>query len=147
MGRYYCLGVAIFHTLIFSVLYRLKFENRLFFVLNPTLILVAAWVYRPLGVLVFLCLFASVFLLVIIGLIYNAILKSKDLQQFKKVKTPFGEIVLKIVLGIVFITCFPIICSFCSLLMVLSERYCPIKRIVFCGCKLLCPPRPFGLWQ
>ncbi|HEX9601251.1 MAG TPA: hypothetical protein VF985_07175 [Mariniflexile sp.] len=70
--------VAIFHTLILSSLFRLNFRGWLFFVINPLLILLAAFLDRHMVSLVFFLLFISVFVLGFIGMIYGGFTKSKE---------------------------------------------------------------------
>ena len=98
----FSLGVAIFHTLILSSLYELKFPSWLFFVLNPALIGIAALFYKPLAGLVFVILFLSVFLLMVIGIFYSGIKgKMKDYRS-EKTKYPLWKLIASILLMIAF---------------------------------------------
>ncbi|HSD06669.1 hypothetical protein [Flavobacterium sp.] len=74
----FSLGIALFHTVIFSGLYNLKFPTWLFFVLCPSLIGLAFLVHPKYALMIFLFLFVSVFLFGIIGMIYSMILKNKE---------------------------------------------------------------------
>ncbi|MBO0593165.1 hypothetical protein I2486_17315 [Cellulophaga sp. E16_2] len=77
--------VALFHTVIFSGLFKAKFNGWLFFVVNPLLILLSSLIYRPITYVMFGLLFISVFILAIIGMIYAGIsgVKKARVEQDK----------------------------------------------------------------
>ncbi len=73
------MGVAVFHTLIFSQLWNIKIKpGCLFFVLNPAIIGGFALYERKLGALVFGIVFVSVFVFGILGFIMAVIRDEKD---------------------------------------------------------------------
>ncbi|WP_136669260.1 hypothetical protein [Flavobacterium sp. H122] len=69
----FSLGIAIFHTVIFSGLFEIKIKGWFFFVFNPSVIGITALLYRNAVFLVFITMFLSVFALGIIGMIYGMI--------------------------------------------------------------------------
>lgn len=95
----FSLGVALFHTIIFSGLFNLKFPNWLFFVLCPAIIGVSFLIDDRLPFAVILLLFPSVFIFAFIGMIYSGIKSSKqeriERENFNKKhniqKTPLFE--------------------------------------------------------
>ncbi|PXY44588.1 hypothetical protein [Flavobacterium hydrophilum] len=89
------MGVAIFHTLIIGELFNINFRPKwLFFIVNPALIAIAGLVDVKLGVLVFIILFLSVFVLGILGMIISSIsdgykrVKREDKERVKMGKKP-----------------------------------------------------------
>lgn len=62
------MGFAIFHTLIFGSLLGLKFNNKLFFIANPSIILACALIDTRWGLAAALIIFASVFLFAFVGM-------------------------------------------------------------------------------
>lgn len=111
----FSLGIALFHTIIFSGLFNLKFPSWLFFVLCPALIGVSFLIDAryPLALLLFL--FLSVFVFAFIGMIYSGIKSSKEdrreIESFNRKhnvqKTPLfkkfiGIAVLGCMIGAVF---------------------------------------------
>lgn len=102
----FSLGIALFHTIIFSALFNLKFKTWLFFVLCPSLIGLGFLVDPRYAMMIFLFLFLSVFLFGIIGMIYGGIQKSKtdriEREKFNKLhniqKTPLGKKILGVLL-------------------------------------------------
>lgn len=78
----FSLGIAIFHTVILSDLFKTKLPGWFFFVVNPVAIGLGYLIYPPLGALIFFLMFVLVFILCITGGIYSAS-KSK-LQKYNK---------------------------------------------------------------
>lgn len=75
----FMLGVALFHTLIFSGLYNINLRpNWLFFVLNPLILLVVWLINSHYSILVLIIMFISVFLFGIIGMIYSAVTDKEE---------------------------------------------------------------------
>jgi hypothetical protein len=96
---FFSLGIALFQTLILSGLFNLKFPTWLFFVLCPSLIGLSFLVDSKYSFIVFLILFACVFLLGIIGMFYSGIKSSKiekeEREKFNRKhniqKTPWSK--------------------------------------------------------
>lgn len=88
----FSLGIAIFHTLIFSGLFDLNIKPKwLFFLLNPVLIGLAYLIEPSFAIIVFAFLFASVFISGIIGMITSAIKSSKaDSEEREKFKEKYN---------------------------------------------------------
>ncbi len=84
----FSLGMAIFHTVIVSVLFEIKIKGWFFFVFNPLVLGVTALLYKQAVFLVFLVMVISVFALGIIGMIYAGIRdgfkESKKNERFYK---------------------------------------------------------------
>jgi hypothetical protein len=102
----FSLGIALFHTFIFSGLYNLKFPTWLFFILCPSLIGLAFLVHPKYSLMIFLFLFVSVFLFAIIGMFYAGIQKSKTekvaREKFNRLhnvqKTPLSKKLLGVLI-------------------------------------------------
>lgn len=100
--------VAIFHTIILSVLFRLTFKSWLFFAINPLLILLTGILNRNLVFLVFFILFISVFILGFTGMVFAGITKCREeknereqlRKRYKITPTPLWK---KIVGGVVMV--------------------------------------------
>lgn len=76
---FFSCGIAIFHTLIFTGLYDLTLRPKwFFFAFNPIVILIGYFCWPPASMLLLLILFASVFLLGIVGMIYGGIRQAKQ---------------------------------------------------------------------
>lgn len=112
---FFSAGIAIFHNLILSGLYKINFRPAwLFFVLNPALIGLAALVDKRFGVIVFAILFISVFVLGIFGMVYEAIktsvldskLKDQLLIKEGKPPIPLWKKILTAIWGITFVILF-----------------------------------------
>lgn len=89
------MGVAIFHTVIIGGLFNINIKPKwLFFIVNPALIAISGLVDVKLGVLVFIILFLSVFVLGILGMIISSIsdgykrVKREDKERVKIGKKP-----------------------------------------------------------
>lgn len=95
-------GIALFHTIIFSGLFNLKFPGWLFFVLCPLFVGVSYLIDDHYPLAVVLLLFVSVFVFAIIGMIYSGIKSSKEetieREKFNRKhnipKTTFGQKIL-----------------------------------------------------
>ncbi|MGS2762166.1 hypothetical protein [Sinomicrobium sp. M5D2P9] len=74
----FAMGIAIFHTVIFAKLLDLNFRKWLFFVLNPALIGLSAWINKKLALVVFFLLVISVFLFAIIGAVRSGIVSARE---------------------------------------------------------------------
>lgn len=74
----FSLGIALFQTVIFSGLFNLKFPNRLFFVLSPSLVGISFLINKSYPFAVIIILFTSLFLFAIIGMIVSGIRSSKE---------------------------------------------------------------------
>ncbi|AYN05643.1 hypothetical protein [Flavobacterium sp. 140616W15] len=82
---FFSLGIALFQTIMLSGLYNLKFPTWLFFVLCPSFIGLSFLVDSKYTLMVFFFLFASVFILGIIGMFYSGIRSSKtDKEEREK---------------------------------------------------------------
>ena len=96
---FFSCAVAIFHTLIVGSLLNIKLRPKwIFFALNPAIIGLASLFGFGFGLLAFIVLFASVFILGIAGGIYSSI-KGNDeekefLRQYPKAKEPLWKKIL-----------------------------------------------------
>lgn len=106
----FSMGIAIFHTFIFSGLYNVNVRPKwLFFALNPLLLLVSYFILPALAAAVFGLMFVSVFILGIIGAIRSAIIGDPETKYYrsKRPKKPLWKRLLigvgVIVFGIIFI--------------------------------------------
>lgn len=99
----FSMGLAIFHTVILKVLFRLQFKTWLFFVLNPALIMGAYFISNSLSGIVFVVLAGSVFLLAFIGMIYQMIVGTiqdiKERNEGKNKPTHWWQILLALMGG------------------------------------------------
>lgn len=106
----FSMGLAIFHTVILTALFGLRFKSWLFFVLNPLLILTSYVIYPPSSGFMFIFLAASVFLLGIVGMIYKMISlmvqQIKEKNSAKNKPTPWWHIVLSIAGGAMILVSF-----------------------------------------
>ncbi len=89
------MGVAIFHTVIIGGLFDINIKPKwLLFILNPALIAITGLLDVKLGVLFFIILFLSVFVLGILGMIISSIregykrVKRQDKERAKMGKKP-----------------------------------------------------------
>lgn len=104
----FSLGIALFQTIILSGLYNLKFPSWLFFVLCPLCIGLSFLFVSKFTLMVFFFLFASVFILGIIGMFYSGIRSSKtekaEREKFNRKhniqKTPLKEKLLGLLMMI-----------------------------------------------
>lgn len=81
------MGLAIFHTVLFTGLYNLTLRPKwIFFALNPLLILVSYFIFPALATVMFGFLAASIFLLAIIGAIRSAIIGDPEIRRYRKGK-------------------------------------------------------------
>lgn len=113
---FFSLGIALFHTLIFSGLYNLKFPTWLLYALYPSIIGLSFLVHPRYPLMIVLFLFACIFLFGIIGMIYAGIIKSREekekREKFNRLhnieKTPFYKkiIGLLILASIIWAYCF-----------------------------------------
>lgn len=106
----FSMGLAIFHTVILTALFGLRFKTWLFFVLNPLLILISYFINNALSGLVFVVLCASVFLLAIIGMFFRIISGTiqdiKERNKLKKKRTPWWQVLLGLTGGLILFSSF-----------------------------------------
>ena len=104
------MALAIFHAILLKGVFELKIPTKIFFILNPSLILIGYFIYPPLSLLILAFLFLSIPVLMITGAIYSgykghaAKIRKND-KRLKK-KTPSWKIALDIVVFILFIVGF-----------------------------------------
>lgn len=100
-------GIALFQTIILSGLYNLKFPTWLFFVLCPSLLGLSFLIDSKYTLIIFFFLFASVFVLGIVGMFYSGIKNSKiekiEREKFNRLhniqKTPLSKKVVGLSIG------------------------------------------------
>ncbi len=102
----FSLGLALFYSVIFSNLLNFDYRPKwLFFILLPSLILSVAIIYRPAVLLVFVLIVAGVFILGIIGGIYNSFTNGyknlKERRKISKTKKPLRLDILKSIGGLI----------------------------------------------
>ncbi|MDV6168810.1 hypothetical protein R1T16_10270 [Flavobacterium sp. DG1-102-2] len=96
----FSLGLAIFHTVIFTALYNVNLRPKwLFFVLNPLILIVSYFIIPGLAALSLLVMAASIFLLAIIGMIRSAIIGDPETKRYNSLK-PKKPLWKKIVIGV-----------------------------------------------
>lgn len=106
----FSMGIAIFHTAIFSLLYNVNLKPKwIFFALNPLVLLVSYFILPALMAAAFGLMVASVFLLGIIGMIRAAIKGDPETKQYyitPKPKKPLWKRILIAVWVVVFCVVF-----------------------------------------
>jgi len=101
-------GIALFHTIIFTTLYNIKLKPKgLFFILNPAIVIGAFFIRSGYALLALIIMFASLFILAIIGMIYTAFHPSEEEREFQKMypktKQPWYKTLLGY--GLFFLAC------------------------------------------
>lgn len=76
--------IAIFHTILLKQLFKLKFKNWLLFVVYPLSIVALGSLHKSLGIIIMITLFASTFIIVIIGFIVSGIHSKRKADQEKQ---------------------------------------------------------------
>lgn len=137
----FSLGIALFQTFIFSGLYDLKFPTWLFFVLTPAVIGITHLINASYTLMVFVFLFASIFIFGIIGMIYGTIQQNKKdkkaeeilNRKYKIEKTPLKDLflVLAIVGGCIYAFIWLAEREKLPLLFVIIPGLIVVKRIFF----------------
>jgi hypothetical protein len=105
------LPIALFDTLLIRSLYELKIRPKwLLFVFNPAAIAIGTLIYKPLGLVIFLFFFISVFALAILGMSYDSIKKYiqyvKVTDKRNKKKTSLWKILLHIIISLLLLVTF-----------------------------------------
>jgi len=93
-------GIALFHSLIILSLYNLELRPKwMFYALNPAIILVAYYIQSGYALLALILLFASVFIMAIIGGIRSAIKGDPETKRYNSLK-PKKPLWKRIVIGV-----------------------------------------------
>ena len=104
-------GIALFHTVILSMLFNVKLRPVwIFFIIDPAIVGLAYLVRSGFAALALIVLFASLFILAIVGAIYNAIRGDSEEREYLKrhpaEKKPLWKKILTVVAVIIFIPLF-----------------------------------------
>lgn len=91
----FSLGIALFHTLILSGIFNVNLKpSWLIFIIDPVILLLAYLFFQKQSGIIFIGLFASVFLMAIIGFIKNGIESTiASFREQRKNKTPVWKII------------------------------------------------------
>lgn len=112
----FALAIALFHTFILSGIYKWDFRPKwLFFAINPSLIVLTYLFFGNYVLVTFGILFASVFILAILGMFVSVFIKDKDEENFNRKhnipKKPLWKRILitigTILFGIIFLSIGP----------------------------------------
>jgi len=96
----FSMGIAIFHTAIFTLLYNVNLRPKwIFFALNPLTLLIAYFILPALAAAAFGFMVVSVFLLGIIGMIRAAIKGDPETRHYQSLK-PKKPLWKRIIIGV-----------------------------------------------